>query len=94
MRRARETVAPYAQRADVDVHFDQDLAEANIGAWENKSFEEILESDDRILHHAPQPTADMGRDAPGAEELQAFRTRVGEAIERILAGTEGDVLIV
>ncbi len=94
MRRARETVAPYAQRAGVDVRFDQDLVEANIGAWENKSFEEILESDERILHHVrnQQP---IWWYAPGAEDLQAFRTRVGEAIERILERhPEGDVLIV
>ncbi len=94
MRRARETVAPYAQRAGIDVRFDDDLVEANIGAWENRSFEEILESDERILHHLrnQQP---IWWYAPGAEELQAFRKRVGEAVERILERhPAGNVLVV
>jgi probable phosphoglycerate mutase len=94
LRRARETVAPYAQRVGIDVRFDDDLVEANIGAWENKSFEEILESDERILHHLrnQQP---IWWYAPGAEELQAFRKRVGEAVERILERhPAGNVLVV
>lgn len=94
MRRARETVAPYSERANVEVRFDEDLVEANIGAWENKSFEEILESDERILHHVrnQQP---IWWYAPGAEELSAFRRRVGEAIERILRRhTEGDIQVI
>lgn len=94
MRRARETVAPYAEKAGVEVRLEEDLVEANIGAWENKSFEEILESDERVLHDLRNQKP-IWWHAPGAEDLDPFRKRVGEAIEGILERhPEGNVLVV
>jgi broad specificity phosphatase PhoE len=50
LRRARETVAPYADAAGVDVVFDDDLVEAHIGGWEGMPFEEIVASDADLVH--------------------------------------------
>jgi 2,3-bisphosphoglycerate-dependent phosphoglycerate mutase len=83
MRRARQTIAPYASRAGIEVAFEDDLMEANVGAWEAMSFEEIVASDEQILHRLRDQQA-IWRHAPGAERPKAFRARVVEAVERIL----------
>jgi broad specificity phosphatase PhoE len=94
LRRARETVAPYAESADVEVEMADDLAEAHIGAWEGRPFEEILATDarvlDRLLNQEP-----IWRHAPGGEGLDAFRDRVHREVESILARhADGDVVVI
>jgi probable phosphoglycerate mutase len=94
LRRTRETVQPYARAAGVEVAVDDDLMEAHIGDWEGKPFEEILATDEEMLHRLrnQQP---IWRHAPGAEELTPFRERVHGAVERILARhAEGNVVVV
>jgi broad specificity phosphatase PhoE len=92
LRRTRETVAPFAEAAGIQVAVDDDLMEAFIGEWEGKAFEEIL-ADERMLHRIRNQEP-IWRHAPGAEELAPFRARVGGAIERILdRHAEGNVLI-
>jgi broad specificity phosphatase PhoE len=94
LRRARQTVAPFAEAAGVDVAYEDDLAEAYIGAWEGKPFEEILASDERMLHRLRNQEP-IWRHAPGAEELGPFRTRVRDAVEGILARhPDGNLLVV
>ena len=93
-RRARETVAPFAERAGVEVRYDDDLVEANIGEWESKSFEEILENDGRLLHRLRNQEP-IWRHAPRAEDLSSFRDRVGAAIERIVdRHPEGNLIVI
>jgi probable phosphoglycerate mutase len=94
MRRTRETIAPYAAAAGVDVLEDADLIEANIGEWERVSFRDILASDAGMLHRIrhQQP---LWASAPGIEQLAPFRTRVSGAIEGILERhPDGDVAVV
>ncbi len=94
LRRARETVAPFAERAGLEVRFDEDLMEANVGAWENRSFEEILASDAELLHLFTNQRAIWHR-APGGEAVGAFRDRVRRAIGGILERhPEGDVFVI
>jgi broad specificity phosphatase PhoE len=94
MRRARETIAPYAERSGQDVRYDDDLIEANIGAWESKPFEEIIASDEQMLHRFRNQDA-IWRHAPGAEALEGLRRRVRGAVEGILGRHgEGNILIV
>jgi probable phosphoglycerate mutase len=83
LRRTRETVAPFAELAGVDIEYHDDLVEANIGEWEGKPFEDILASDERILHLLRNQEP-IWRHAPGAEELPSFRARVHDAIETVL----------
>ena len=94
MRRARETIAPFAERSGQDVRYDDDLIEANIGAWESKPFEEIIASDEQMLHRFRNQDA-IWRHAPGAEALEGLRLRVRGAVEGILGRhREGNILIV
>jgi broad specificity phosphatase PhoE len=94
MRRARQTVAPYASRCAAGVRFDDDLIEANVGAWEAMSFEEIVASDEEILHRFRDQDA-VWQYAPGAEGIEALRMRVRGAIEGILARhRDGNIVVV
>jgi broad specificity phosphatase PhoE len=94
MRRARETITPYAERSGQDVRYDDDLIEANIGAWESMPFEEIIASDEQMLHRFRNQDA-IWRHAPGAESLDGLRRRVWGAVEGILGRhPRGNVIIV
>jgi 2,3-bisphosphoglycerate-dependent phosphoglycerate mutase len=83
LRRAAETAEAFAHEVGTDVMFDDELVEAHIGGWEGKPFEEIIESDPGIVQHLSQQRAIWHR-APGAEQGDRFRTRVRDAIERLL----------
>jgi broad specificity phosphatase PhoE len=94
LRRTRETVIPFVERAGVDVRYEDELMEAYIGGWEGMPFEDIVSSDEDIL-----PLVRAGRPiwqkAPNGEPFDAFRTRVNGAIDEILRRhPEGDVVIV
>jgi probable phosphoglycerate mutase len=94
LRRARETIAPYADRSGAQVDLDTDLAEAYVGDWESKSFEEILASDDEMLHRFRNQEALWHR-APGGETLTSLRERVRRSIEGILTRhPDGNVFVV
>ncbi|HZD78936.1 MAG TPA: histidine phosphatase family protein [Actinomycetota bacterium] len=94
LRRARETIAPYVERTGVEVLIEDDLMEAHIGDWENKPFEEIVASDEEILHLVRTQRAIWHR-APGGETVAGFRSRVDAAIEGILRRhPDGEVLVV
>lgn len=94
LRRARETIAPYADATGVEVVFAEDLVEAHIGEWEGKPFEEILATDDRLLDRLRNQEP-IWRHAPGVEELDAFRGRVHGEIESILSRhPDGNVVVI
>ncbi len=94
LRRALETATAFADRAAMEVRIEEDLAEAHLGAWEGKRFEEILRADEQMLHRIRNQEP-IWRHAPGVEELAPFRARVGETVERILAShPEGNVFVV
>lgn len=93
-RRARETIAPFAEAAGVEVALEEDLGEAYVGEWENRSFEEILATDEDLLRRF-RDQEPMWSLAPGAESTDALRERVVRAVERILARhPEGNALVV
>jgi broad specificity phosphatase PhoE len=94
LRRARETVAPYANAIGVDVVFDDDLMEAHIGGWEGLPFEEIVASDADLVHRIRNQQAIWSR-APGGESEQDFRARIVTELDSILANhTDGDVVVI
>ena len=72
----RETVAPYADAAGVDVVFDDELIEAHIGGWEGLPFEEIVASDAELVHRIRNQQAIWSR-APGGESERDFRATRG-----------------
>jgi broad specificity phosphatase PhoE len=94
LRRTRETVAPYADAAGLDVIFDDELIEAHIGGWEGLPFEEIVATDAELVHRIRNQQAIWSR-APGAESERDFRDRVVGAIDAILGKhPHGDVVVV
>jgi 2,3-bisphosphoglycerate-dependent phosphoglycerate mutase len=94
LRRARETVEPYADAAGVEVVFEEDLVEAHIGSWEGLPFEEIVASDADLVHRIRNQQAIWSR-APGGESERDFRARAVTALDSILASHPGgDVVVV
>jgi probable phosphoglycerate mutase len=94
LRRTRETVTPYAERTGVEVRFDDDLMEANIGAWEGRPFEEIVASDEDILPLVRASRA-IWSHAPRGERIDPFRDRVRRAIDGIVERHPiGDLLVI
>jgi broad specificity phosphatase PhoE len=83
LRRARETAEAFAGRAGADVRIDDDLAEAHIGGWEGKPFEELIETEPELVHHVRNQRAIWHR-APGAEREDRFRARVRASVERLV----------
>jgi probable phosphoglycerate mutase len=93
LRRTRQTAAPFAEAAGLEVLIEDDLMEAFIGEWEGKPFEEILASDERILHRLRNQEP-IWSHAPGAEAIGPFRARVRAAVEAILARHPGGNVVV
>lgn len=94
MRRTRETIAPFAAAAGLDVLEEPELIEAHIGEWERVSFRDILLADEEMLHRVRHQEP-VWRYAPGVEQMAPFRERVCRAIDRILTRHPvGDVLVV
>ena len=93
-RRARETVAPFADATGCEVTYLEDLGEAFVGSWEGMSFEEIVRDDAEMLQLFRDQEA-MWRRAPGAEPLAHLQKRATGTIESILARhPEGNVIVV
>jgi broad specificity phosphatase PhoE len=94
LRRTRETVTPYAAASGLHVRFEDGLMEGHVGDWEGVPFEEILATDEQMLHRVRNQEP-IYRHAPGVEVLPAFRSRVHDAIEGILGRhPEGNVVVV
>ena len=66
LRRARETAGAFADRVSMAVGIEDDLAEAHLGDWEGKPFEEILRADEQMLHRIRNQEP-IWRHAPGVE---------------------------
>ncbi len=94
LRRARETALAFAERAGIEPVVEEDLAEAHLGEWEGKPFEDILATDEQMLHRLRNQEP-IWRHAPGVEELGPFRRRVCDAVERIVERhPDGNVVVV
>jgi broad specificity phosphatase PhoE len=94
LRRTRETAAPFVDRAGIDVRYDDDLIEANIGDWEGLPFEEIVASDEDILPLVRASRPIWSR-APGGESFETFQGRVRGAIDAIVdRHPDGDLVVI
>jgi 2,3-bisphosphoglycerate-dependent phosphoglycerate mutase len=92
--RARETIQPYLDATRAAATYLDDLVEWHGGDWELKEFEELL------TEHPEMPTRILLQDpifvlAPNAEPVHAFRERVRNAVEAVIAAhAAGDVWVV
>jgi broad specificity phosphatase PhoE len=93
LRRARETVAPYAEASGLAVVYDDGLMEAHIGGWEGLPFEEIVASDAEIARSIRNQQA-IWSNAPGGESGASFRRRIVGAVDRILERHPVDDIVV
>lgn len=82
-----------AERLGLDWHVDERLREVGFGSWEGKTGAELRADDpDRLKRFYHDP---VGERPEGAEPLDAFLGRVGEAVDALLADRAGQhVLLV
>jgi broad specificity phosphatase PhoE len=94
LQRCRETIAPYARSAELEVVLEEGVAEVFGGEWEGKSFEEIVSTDEELARRFRDQDA-MFSSAPGGEPGDQLRARVTAAIDAILARHgSGNVVVV
>jgi broad specificity phosphatase PhoE len=94
LRRARETVAPFAAASGTDVTYRDELAEWFGGAWELREFEDIFVEHPEVLGliRSQDPIWHL---APGGEPGAMFQRRVVDAVEAIVAAhADGDLWVV
>jgi broad specificity phosphatase PhoE len=83
LQRAQETAQIIARRIDVPVNLDPRLKELDVGLIEGLTWEQVLEQYPdfaRRWEEAPHEA-----ELPGAEDRSAFRSRVVNAFEEIIA---------
>ena len=90
--RSRRTAKIIAGQRTCPLEAFPQLREIHLGDWEGYSFEEIRE-------RFPDDYAARGRDIeywrpPGGESFADCRARVQGALDRILAGSQGNILVV
>jgi broad specificity phosphatase PhoE len=93
LRRCRETIQPYLDASGTVAQSLDDLGEVHTGAWEGKSFEEIISGDEELARMFRNQEA-MFSLAPGGESGLQLRARVVPAIESMVAGLEQGTVIV
>ncbi|MEV0967916.1 bifunctional RNase H/acid phosphatase [Microtetraspora glauca] len=89
--RARQTAEAVAARTGVPVRIEQDLREADFGAWEGHTFAEIQRSWPAEL---AAWIGDPSVAPPGGESFAAAGQRVERARDRIIAEHEGRTVLV
>ncbi|MGW2153357.1 bifunctional RNase H/acid phosphatase [Nonomuraea sp. NPDC001699] len=90
LRRARQTAEAVAQRTGLDVEVDEDLREADFGAWEGHTFTEVQRQwpDELAAWLAGPDTA-----PPGGESFATAARRVQAAGERLVERYEGKTVL-
>ncbi|GLW96537.1 bifunctional RNase H/acid phosphatase [Microtetraspora sp. NBRC 16547] len=89
--RARQTAEAVASRTGVPVRIEQDLREADFGAWEGHTFAEIQRS---WAAELAAWLSDPSAAPPGGESFAAAGRRVELARDRIIAEHEGKTVLV
>lgn len=95
LERAYHTAQPIAARHGVDVQIEDELRECNFGLWDGLNRSEIIarSPDDAQLFAAWQH--DTAITPPEGESMQAMRTRVCPAVERLrLAHVDQTIVLV
>jgi probable phosphoglycerate mutase len=90
--RARQTAAPIAAAAGLEVLYDAALRERNYGVFEGRTYKEIeLEFPEAYLKFRSR---DPDYAPPGGESGAQFRDRIVAALERLADGTPGRCAVV
>jgi ribonuclease H / adenosylcobalamin/alpha-ribazole phosphatase len=91
LQRAYDTAATAAKALGLDVTVDEDLIETDFGSWEGLTFSEAAQRDSELHRRWLQ---DTGITPPGGESFEAVLDRADRARERIVAGHQGDTVLV
>jgi probable phosphoglycerate mutase len=91
LRRAAQTAAAVADATGAPIDFDADLAETDFGSWEGLTFAEVMATSPGELT-AWMTDADAA--PPGGESFAHVAVRVGAALERLLARSQGQTVVV
>jgi len=91
LRRAAATAAEVAAVTGVRVVTDEGFRETDFGAWEGLTFAEVRE---RWPAELSTWLADPDAAPPGGESFAAVSTRVTEALHRLLAGRDGQRILI
>ncbi len=92
LRRTAETAAPLADRLELDPVVEADLREVFLGEWEGGAFRHHVAEGHPA---ARQMLAEERWDAvPGGEATAAFRARVRQGLERVVASHPNERVVV
>ena len=92
LRRTHETAAPLAKRLGLQPIVEPDLREVFLGVWEGFAFRKyVAERHPTAIQMFLEQRWDV---IPGAETNDAFATRVGGALKRIVAAHPGQRVVV
>jgi probable phosphoglycerate mutase len=91
LKRARQTAAAVAERAGLDVEVDDDLREADFGAWEGHTFTEVQR---RWAAELAAWLADPAVAPPDGESFATTERRVEAAARRLVERYEGKTVLV
>lgn len=92
LRRCRQTAEAVATRLGLDIHVEEDLREADFGAWEGLTFTEVHEryAQDLAAWRSSPAAAPSG----GGEPFEAVARRVAAARDALLARHPGETVLV
>ena len=91
LQRAYDTATTAARALGVDVTVDDDLIETDFGAWEGLTFAEAADRDPELHRRWLQDTSVA---PPSGESFDDVLLRVLRARGRIMAGYEGETVLV
>lgn len=90
-KRSLDTLAPLARAKGLKLDIRKDLAEMDFGAWEGKSWDQIVELDQ---DHAQRWEQDPANTAPpGGESASQFAARVANAMAEIVEEYKGRAVV-
>jgi broad specificity phosphatase PhoE len=90
--RARQTAEVILKNLHLPVHTDDDLREIDFGAWECKTFEEVVAADARAVKRWAE--FDQRFTFPGGESLGGFLARIRRMARRLANDPASTVLAV
>lgn len=83
MKRCRAFAEALAQNHDIELKVESNLQEIGFGDWEGKTRKQLLELDAKAFNNFyADPVKHI---PPGAETLEALRTRVGQVLDTLVA---------
>jgi probable phosphoglycerate mutase len=91
LQRAYDTATTAARALGLDVTIDDDVIETDFGAWEGLTFDEAAERDPELHRRWLRDTSVA---PPGGESFDNVLLRVLRARGRIIAGYEGETVLV